>query len=549
MPIRNGTRPPARLLPVGRVDRRESRDRDAAPPRSTRSTPGARTLRTGQRGGGRTVRSVGTFCLVLHSHLPWLAHHGIWPVGEEWLYQAWAHSYLPVTDMLARLAAEGRRDVLTLGVTPVLAAQLDDPHCLRGMHDWLGGWALRAQLAATRPGLGSLAEREHRAATAALADFERRWRHGGSAVLRPLVDAGTVEPLGGPLTHPFQPLLHPALREPTLTEGLTDTTRRIGHRPAGIWAPECGYEPGMEEGYTAAGVDHFLVDGPALRGDTAAAHPVDGSGVHCIGRDLEITYRVWSPKAGYPGDPAYRDFHTFDHPTGFKPARVTGHGVAPDRKRPYDPQRAAGTVARHVDDFVTVVRDRLAALTRRDGRPALVVAAYDTELFGHWWHEGPAWLEGVLRALPEAGVDVTTLRGALRAGHVGPPVELPASSWGSGKDWRVWDGEQVADLVSANDALQRELLEGLPPAGTARDPVADQAVREALLSLSSDWAFMVSKGSTPDYARRRAELHAGRARALLRGDGDPAGWRATSPFGGLDARSITLRSGSDATVR
>ncbi|HKN97427.1 MAG TPA: 1,4-alpha-glucan branching protein, partial [Pseudonocardiaceae bacterium] len=150
---------------------------------------------------------VGTFCLVLHSHLPWLAGHGSWPVGEEWLYQAWAHSYLPVVDLLERLAAEGRRDVLTLGVTPVLAAQLDDPYCLRSFHEWLGDWRLRAHHAATRwhgrwPAahrLRDVAAAEHRAATRALETFETRWRHGFSPVLRPLVDAGVVELIGGPL--------------------------------------------------------------------------------------------------------------------------------------------------------------------------------------------------------------------------------------------------------------------------------------------------------------------------------------------------------------
>ena len=87
---------------------------------------------------------MGTFCLVLHTHLPWLARHGTWPVGEEWLHQAWSHSYMPVVDIVERLAAEGRRDLLTLGVTPVLAAQLDDPYCLERQHAWLGGWLLRA---------------------------------------------------------------------------------------------------------------------------------------------------------------------------------------------------------------------------------------------------------------------------------------------------------------------------------------------------------------------------------------------------------------------
>ena len=109
----------------------------------------------------RSSEPVGTCCIVLHTHLPWLAHHGSWPVGEEWLYQAWASSYLPVFDLLERLAAEGRRDLLTLGITPVLAAQLDDPYCLREFHTWLGFWQSRAEGLAGRrdPALRELGRR------------------------------------------------------------------------------------------------------------------------------------------------------------------------------------------------------------------------------------------------------------------------------------------------------------------------------------------------------------------------------------------------------
>ncbi|MGQ0839802.1 1,4-alpha-glucan branching protein domain-containing protein [Actinokineospora sp.] len=498
---------------------------------------------------------IGGFALVLHSHLPWLPHHGTWPVGEEWLYQAWAHSYLPVVDLLRRLADEGRRDVLTLGVTPVLAAQLDDPYALRGLHDWLGNWNLRAQYAAVRwqggdPLLREVAAAEYRASARALAEFETRWRHGFSPVLRPLVDSGVVELIGGPLTHPFQPLLDPRVRSFALRAGLADTAGRIGRTPAGIWAPECGYAPGMERGYAAAGVERFLVDGPALHGDTAFARTVGESDVVCFGRDLEVTYRVWSPKAGYPGDPAYRDFHTYDHPSGLKPSRVTGRQVAPEDKRPYEAALAAEAIARHAADFVETVVLRLRDLRARHGRPGLVVSAYDTELYGHWWHEGPAWLEAVLRALPEAGVRVTSLGGALDAGYVGGRVDLPASSWGSGKDWRVWDGEQVSDLVHAGAELQRDLLDLVDhlPAGVGRDPVLDQAVREALLALSSDWAFMVTKDSAADYAHRRAKVHGERyaelASLLRAGARDRAAGRAARVraedglFGGLDARAL-----------
>ncbi|NLG55115.1 MAG: glycoside hydrolase family 57 protein, partial [Rhodococcus sp.] len=443
------------------------------------------------------------FALVLHSHLPWLANHGRWPVGEEWLYQSWAGSYLPLVQVLKRLATEGRTHQLTLGITPVLAAQLDDPHCLDGMHHWLGNWQIRAHEAAGMPDAAhqALGAREHRAAADALEDFETNWRHGASPVWRELLDAGVFELLGGPLAHPFQPLLDPRLREFSLVEGLADAQSRWNHRPTGIWAPECGYTPGLENLYAAAGVRHFMVDGPALHGDTALGRPVRESDVVAFGRDLQVSYRVWSPKSGYPGHGAYRDFHTYDHATGLKPSRVTGRTVDSADKAPYDPELAAAAVDKHVADFVETVRARLREESARIGRPALVVAAFDTELFGHWWFEGPQWLEKVLRALDDSGVNVGTLSQAREQGYVGEPVALEDSSWGSGKDWRVWAGDQVADLVQLNtevvatalDAVDKSRDTLIPGLSAPRDRVADQILREALMTVSSDWAFMVSK--------------------------------------------------------
>lgn len=511
----------------------------------------------------------GLFTLVLHTHLPWLAHHGRWPVGEEWLYQSWSAAYLPLMRVLRTLAAENRRHLVTLGMTPVVTAQLDDPYCLTGMHHWLANWQLRAVEAATmrtstatspacRPeALRAFGIRELDEAGGALEDFATRWRHGGSPLLRELIDADTIELLGGPLAHPFQPLLNPRLREFALREGLDDARQRFAHTPVGIWAPECAYAPGMETDYAAAGVGHFMVDGPSLHGDTALGRPVGGSRVIAFGRDLRVSYRVWSPKSGYPGHAAYRDFHTYDHVTGLKPARVTGRNVPADDKAPYDPLRADQAVDAHVADFVDVVRRRLAEESDRIGRPAHVVAAFDTELFGHWWYEGPVWLERVLRALPEAGVRVGTLSDAVADGFVGAPVELPPSSWGSGKDWQVWSGEQVADLVRLNTEVVETALSTVDKAltqtaslgsPTPRDTVADQILRETLLTVSSDWPFMVSKDSAADYARYRAHLHAHATReiadALAAGRRDHAtrladGWnRADGLFGALDARRL-----------
>ena len=215
-------------------------------------------MSTATSGGDRVP---GLFTLVLHTHLPWLAHHGRWPVGEEWLYQSWAAAYLPLWRVLRTLADEDRHSLITLGVTPVVNAQLDDPYCLDGMHHWLANWRLRASEAAaaassvrSAPGsksadylscapdaLRAFGIRECAEADRALDDFATLWRHGGSPLLRSLIDAGAVELLGGPLAHPFQPLLAPRLREFALREGLADAQLRLAYRPTGIWAPECAF--------------------------------------------------------------------------------------------------------------------------------------------------------------------------------------------------------------------------------------------------------------------------------------------------------------------
>jgi 1,4-alpha-glucan branching enzyme len=503
---------------------------------------------------------VGTFCLVLHTHLPWLAHHGRWPVGEEWLYQAWAGSYLPLVGLLERLAAEGHRDVLTLGLTPVLADQLDDPYCLAGLTAWLADWRLRAEHLAARGDAGAreIAAREFRSATTALEQAATGWRHGGSPRWRQLADAGVIELLGGPATHPVLPLLDPRVARIALAAGLDDARARLGREPAGIWAPECGWQPGLERLYAQAGISHLVVEESTLSAagvSTAAGYRLGDTDVVAFGRDLAITDRIWSSRNGYPAGLDYRDFHAVDPESGFRLWRVTGPG--PD-KAPWSPAEADAAVERDAHDFVTAVRHRLLQIRERDGRPGLVVAAYDTELFGHWWHEGPAFLERVLHLLPTAGVRVSTLGAARQADAVDDTaagrrsILPPAGSWGAGKDFRLWAGGGVQALVADGAGVQKRLLAVLdgelrPGARAGRRVELDQLVRETLLHLSGDWAFAISRDQAPDYAWRRALGHRDAvhliADALGRGRAEAVRTARSvaapgTPFARLDARAL-----------
>ena len=86
----------------------------------------------------------------------------------------------------------------------------------------------------------------------------------------------------------------------------------------------------------------------------------------------------------------------------------------------------------------------------------------------------------------------------------------------------MWAGEQVADLVPLNTEVVDTALSTVDKALEQADAgrhrpanfVADQILRETLLTVSSDWPFMVSKDSAADYARYRAHLHAHAAREI-----------------------------------
>lgn len=542
----------------------------------------------------------GELALVLHTHVPWLVGHGTWPVGEEWLFQAWGTAWYPVTDMLCRLASEGHRDVLSLGVTPMVAAQVSHRRMRDEMGTWLGGQMWRAEeqrrsalsYGSELAALGPFHWRHH---ADLLAIHERVEAAGGLlAVWRTLADEGVIEILGGPATHPYLPLLsQPALVDAQLAAGQAGHAEWLGAPPTGMWPPELGYRPagriadparpalqvdrhgtptlhrsgglvpGLETHYSRHGVDHVMVDGPTLIRaaggtdrdwtvrPTIAPHPVHASGHHpddivhdgvrigdsdviAFARDLSVAYHVWSPTRGYPGHPDYLDFHArgaFDlHPSW----RITGTDVDMWDKQVYDPSRVAAAVAGHVDHFLDVVHS---VTDPRDG--ALVVAAaYDTELFGHWWFEGPTWLEGVLRRV-QADPNLVTTTLASRARRRPPTrrLHLAESSWGLAKGHASWatpptrpiwrrvragESDLVAAIQHANqpDRLPEDVAAAAVavPATEALGP----AVRAWSQLAASDWPFMVTRGSTPDYGLGRVEHHANELAAeLATADPDP----------------------------
>lgn len=469
---------------------------------------------------------LGRLAIVLHSHSPWLLGYGSWPVGEEWLRQAWAQSYLPLVSMLRSRAERGHTAMLTLGITPVLAAQMDEPSSVCEQARWIEDWRVRATGKAIQASITgdhdarSDAARQFQLADKAALEFSQNWQAGGSAAFRPLADAGAIELLGGPMTHTFTPHLLEPIADLAFDSGLTDGTVRLGKRPRGAWTPECAYRPGMEQLLTRHGVTHTVLDGPTLQRAGASLHRphrIADSDVVAFGRDLALTYRVWSPRKGYPGSPWYQDFHTFDHSWGMRSSRVT-HRKSADKK-PYDDERARRQIATDAADFLATARQVM--MDSRESDP-LVTVAYDTELFGHWWHEGPLFLAAILDGAATAGIELTTLERERERAFDAPAVEFAAGSWGSGKDFRVWEDREAGTLRDVGKGAQYAVVEYLrsrePQLFIERDIIGDSIVTELLLGLASDWAFMITKDSAAEYARGRAHEHFRNVAELLRSD-------------------------------
>jgi 1,4-alpha-glucan branching enzyme len=307
-------------------------------------------------------------------------------------------------------------------------------------------------------------------------------------------------------THAVLPLVataHGGLLQ--LQTGIGAHRARFGRWSGGLWLPECGYRPGLEELLGDCGVRAFCVDQTAtVKGEAGSLDQLEpvatGSGPVAVPIDWMTVQLVWSDH-GYPRDPVYRDYHR----QTLNGMRAWSNGGAP-----YDPGAARARAGEHAREFVASVAARLADYREARGRPGLIVFAVDTELLGHWWYEGLWWLERVIEEAAEQGVALATLPDALER-HEARPRNLVTSTWGERKDLRTWDSPAVAHIARAQRTAELRLVSELSqaPLPAAALPDAERAARELLALQSSDWAFMVTRSLAGDYPERRVAGHRG----------------------------------------
>lgn len=481
----------------------------------------------------------GYFSIVLHAHLPFVRHpeHEKF-LEESWLFEAITETYVPLLQVMDGWRRDGIHAPLTLSLSPTLCSMLLDPLlCLRYARQ-LDSLIELAEKEIHRThwdrGYRELAWMYHHRFTL-VRETWRAWNGNLVAAFKQLQDENRIEIITTGATHGLLPLIAnhpPSVRAQILTA--RDHYRHcFGRDPRGIWLPECAYAEGVEKFLQEANIRWFILDTHGLL--HARPRPRYGTfapiftpnGIAAFGRDYDSSRQVWSKHEGYPGDPRYRDFYRdigfdldFDYVrphlpspdnrgfTGIKYFRITGKANKEVYQRDHALQAASG----HAQHFLDERTSQIQKLTAILQHPPIIVAPYDAELFGHWWYEGPEFLDYFARKTFNEQKTLSLITpGEYLQRHPTHQIATPgASSWGEEGYWNVWLNEsnewiyphlQIAQERMSNLAHHHADATGL------KARALKQAARELLLAQASDWPFILRAGTSQEYARRRVKDH------------------------------------------
>ena len=490
----------------------------------------------------------GKIHLLLHAHLPFVREPEFDRFLEEnWFFEAMAETYLPLIQMLWRLQEKGVPGTLNLSVSSALLAMLTDKLLLekftRHLHKQLDLLEKERVRARGDEALSEVVDFYYRRQLALISTWEGPCDMEVVPVLKELEERGKLTLITCVGTHPFLPAYQSDVAAIRLQLGITVRAfeEAFGRKPSGLWLPECGYFQGLDSILAEFGFKYFFLETHGvLLAKPAPKYGVFApiktpAGLYCMGREQSSSMEVWSRKTGYPGHPEYREFFkdiatertpgylgdyfmAGDTPieTGLKYYRITGS----EEKQIYRPWNAMRLAEDHARLFIA---NREATVTellpKMDGNKVSILCPYDAELFGHWWFEGPLFIEKMFeRAASSNVVEMASLESTMHS-SCDSDVHSPIfSSWGEGGFGEVWMNDEVCfayplffRMRGMMDSFKKALVACEKSGKNAQTKLFrrfyEQMARELLLFQASDWAFMIHNRSAAEYAKARENGH------------------------------------------
>ncbi len=483
----------------------------------------------------------GYLAIVLHAHLPYVRHpeHEFF-LEERWLYEAITECYIPLIHVFESLVNDGVDFRITMSITPTLMSMFTDELLQNRYSKHITQLIELAEKEIERtkwePHFNRLAHMYKNNFISASQTFHDKYHKNLLNAFKRFQDLGVLEVITCGATHGYLPLvgIHRESVRAQIGIAVDLYTKLMGRKPKGIWLPECAYHEGDDQILDEFGIKYFFVDTHGIMyADTRPKYGIYAplycpSGVAAFGRDTETSKQVWSSQEGYPGDFDYREYYRdigwdldynyvkpYIHPnglrinTGIKYYKITGKT---DDKQPYDPQAGHYKAAEHAGNFMFNREKQVEFLSEMFDRKPLIISPYDAELFGHWWYEGPNFLNYLCRKIAndQDTIKLITPSEYLAEYPVNQMTVPGSSSWGLKGYHEVWlegsndwiyqhlhkAGERMTELSSMFPNASGDLLRAL-----------NQAARELLLAQSSDWAFIMKTGTMVDYAIKKTKLH------------------------------------------
>ncbi|MFL5806977.1 MAG: 1,4-alpha-glucan branching protein domain-containing protein [Roseiflexaceae bacterium] len=457
--------------------------------------------------------------LILTGHVPYLRSADRDPHGEEALHETIAQAIVPTLNALFDLRELGLQPSLALAYSPLLLEQLSDNVVQKHFVVWMERWLARLQHDLAYWEAAGEAHRVYLArfyldwGQGVLRSFVDRYGRNLVAALRELCDEGILEPLAGPATHAYLPLLGRAESiQAQIDVGLFTCTRQLGRRPRGFWLPECGYSPALDQRMLASGLRYIIVDSSSLPAGADITHLrprwIHARRLALYTRDEAAMEQIWSPELGYLGDPLYRAPRR-DPRSGVALWRAGGAG-APEAL--YDPYDAFLRAREHAAHWVAYIAAELEAFRAQHDRPGIALVPLEAELLGRRWFEGPTWLRAILEEFANHPTIALTAPAAyLRSYRPRQGTTPREGSWGQAGDHRAWAGHAawpIGQAIGESEEWLAQLIRRHPHARGERERVLAQALRELLLAQSSDWPLLLNQGGGDEPLRRPAQhLH------------------------------------------
>ncbi len=507
----------------------------------------------------------GYFLFILHSHIPYVLKHGEWPHGEYWLFEAVAETYIPLLQMLERFKEKGVKPKITIGLTPVLIEQLKSDYFKEKFNAYL---EFKIKLLQTDK---DEFEKKNQDDYMALAFFWEKFytdiQHLFNITYNKDVinrfkyfqDNGYIDILTSAATHGYLPLLgYDNNVRAQIRTGIDTYVRYFGRKPKGIWMPECAYRPkglwknpiteeefirkGVDEILVEEGIDYTFIDSPNLENASLfnqyggdSLNPLEfeykktpyipyklESSLTLFVRDHITGYQVWSKHYGYPGDPYYLEFHKQKDTSGIKYWRITGANLDLAFKEKYSPEKAEERVEENAKHFAELITEILKKFKSETGLNGVLVAPFDAELFGHWWFEGPKWLERVIENLKIIdGIEPATGKEIAKDYPKTETIALKEGSWGENNDHSVWLNENTKWTWEKLYKTEKSFLNFLKKhkKKALNDHTLNKILKEAAKSLiiaeASDWQFLIHTQSGVDYVTERFDKHIDEVEKLL----------------------------------